>query len=47
MSLRELRQKQSEADLQKAYTTSVDDYLSGYMFSGFQSWPEERLVEDT
>lgn len=45
MSLRELRQKQSEANLQRACTSSVDDYLSGNLFENFRISSEPVIME--
>ena len=45
MSLRELRQKQSEANLLRACTSSVDEYLDGSLFEKFQRWSEPTIAE--
>ena len=45
LSLRELRAKDSEAALGKAYSSTVDAYLSGEIFDNFKTWPEPILEE--
>ncbi|KIW03159.1 uncharacterized protein PV09_05802 [Verruconis gallopava] len=47
MSLRELRAKQSEADLQRVYAANVEEYLSGDIFDNFRIWPEPVIAEET
>ena len=40
-----MRQKQSEMDLQRAYTSAVDKYLSGDLFDNFRVWHEPSILE--
>jgi hypothetical protein len=47
LSLRDLRAKDSEADLQKVYTATVDEYLNGDIFDNFRIWPEPVIIEET
>jgi hypothetical protein len=42
-----LRAKDSEADLQKVYTATVDEYLNGDIFDNFRIWPEPVIIEET
>ena len=45
-NLRELRVRESEADLKRVYETAVESYLNGEIFDNFKCWPMSTISED-